>query len=124
MIQTIISYISSVFAVIPFSGATWFTILTLVFFTWLFAKASRDPLNPIKWEHLIIDSNNNRASPYKLGYLIGVIVSTWIVIRFADRATLTFDILGMYLTFLVSGAGINTFAKAKETRQAQPDDKA
>jgi len=114
MFETILTRISSVFAAIPFSGATWFTIGTLVFFTWVFAKASRDPLNPIKWEHLIIDSQNNRASPYKLGYIIGVIVSTWIVIRFADRQTLNFDILGMYLTYLVTGAGVNSFVKAKE----------
>ena len=121
MFENIISHITQIFAAIPFSGATWFTILTMVFFTWLFAKASRDPLNPIKWEHLIIDSQNNRASPYKLGYLIGVIISTWIVIRFADRQTLNFDILGMYLTYLVTGAGVNSFIKAKEGQSPRTD---
>lgn len=99
------------FSTIPFTQATWFTLFTLLFFVWLFAKASHDPSNPIKWEHLIIDSDNNRASPYKVGYLIGVIIGTWIVLRWADTGALTYDILGMYLTYLLGGAGVNSFAK-------------
>jgi hypothetical protein len=107
--------ISTFFAAIPFSTSTWFVLLTLGFFVWLFAKASRTPNNIVNWEHLIVDSSNDRASPYKLGYLIGLIVSTWIVIQFADKGTLSFDILGTYLTFLLGGAGVNSFTKSKES---------
>lgn len=49
-----------------------------------------------------------------MAYLIGVIVSTWIVIRFADKSEVNFDILGMYLTYLVTGAGVNSSIKIKE----------
>lgn len=117
MIDSFLTFISQFFQALPFSGATWFTLFTLFFFVWLFSKASRDPLNPLKWEHLIIDSQDNRASPYKMGYLIGVIVGTWIVIRLADQTTLSFDILGMYLTYLVTGAGVNSFVKSRQVGQ-------
>ena len=100
---------------IPFTGATWFVISTLTFFCWLFARASRDGSNGVHWEHLIMDSQNNRASPYKVGYLVGIIVSTWIVIRMSDTGNLSLDIFGAYLTFLLGGAGINTYVKAKTT---------
>lgn len=109
-----ITGVANFFAAIPFSTSTWFVLLTLGFFVWLFAKASRTPNNVVNWEHLIVDSSNDRASPYKVGYLIGVIVSTWITIQFADKGTLSFDILGTYLTFLLGGAGVNSFTKSKE----------
>ncbi len=101
----------------PFKQATWFTIATLMFFVWIFAKASKDPLNPIKWEHMIVDSDNDRASPYKVGYLIGLIVGTWIVVRMADTNGLTYDVFGMYLTYLLGGAGVNSFTRLKNRRQ-------
>lgn len=114
MVDKIINFFVSAFALIPFSGATWFVLATLGFFVWLFSKASRDPKSPVKWEHLIVDSNNDRASPYKVGFLIGVIVGTWIIVRWADKGTLGFDMLGTYLTYLVTGAGMNSFIKAKQ----------
>jgi hypothetical protein len=110
-----INIVTSIFAAIPFSAASWFVLCTLGFFIWLFAKASKEKNNPIYWEHLIIDSQNDRASPYKVGYLVGIIVSTWIVIQFEDKDHLTFDILGTYLTFLLGGAGVNQFTKSKST---------
>lgn len=122
VMELIVSKIAATFAAIPFSGATWFVLLTLTFFVWLFARAQADEKNPVYWEHLIIDSHNNRASPYKVGYLVGIIVSTWIIIQFSDKDKLTFDILGTYLAFLVGGAGINSFTKKNlpDDRRAMP----
>ena len=77
----------------------------------MFAKASKDKKSLVNWEHLIVDSSTDRASPYKLGYIIGIIVSTWIVITFADGGKLSFDILGTYLSFLLGGAGVNILGK-------------
>lgn len=111
MFDAIVSKIGAFFTGLPFTGATWFVIATLGFFVWLFAKANKNPHSMVNWEDLIVDSNNNRASPYKVGYLLGVIVSTWIVLTMSDKETLNFDMLGMYLTYLVTGAGINTFSK-------------
>jgi MFS superfamily sulfate permease-like transporter len=110
----IMNSVNLFFASIPFSPATWFVLLTLMFFVWLFAKANKNINSPIRWEHLIIDSSNDRASPYKLGYLVGLIVATWIVVAMMDKDKLTFDIFGTYLTYLLGGAGVNSFVKKDE----------
>lgn len=102
------------FAAIPFTSATWFVVSTLAFFVWVFAKANNDKTSPVRWEHLVVDSHNDRASPYKTGYLVGLIVSTWIVLTFADKDKLTYDIFGIYLTYLLGGAGWNSMVKLKE----------
>lgn len=102
------------FASIPFSAATWFVLATLVFFVWLFSKANKNTASPVRWEHLIVDSNNDRASPYKVGYLVGLIVATWIVVTLMDKDKLTFDMFGTYLTYLLGGAGVNSFVKKGE----------
>lgn len=111
MIESLVSKVISILGTIPFSFATWFVLAVLGFIVWLFHRANNNPASTINWEHLIVDSSNNRASPYKLGYLIGVIVSTWIVITFANGDKLSFDILGTYLTFLLGGAGVNSYFK-------------
>ena len=115
MIESFIASFVHTWALIPFSFATWFVVFVLGFFVWLFSKASQNPNSAVSWEHLIIDSANDRASPYKLGYLVGVIVSTWIVITFADGGKLTFDIMGTYLTFLLGGASVNAYFKKNAT---------
>lgn len=117
MIEAFITQLVHAWTLIPFSFATWFVIFVLGFFVWLFAKANQNPTSIVSWEHLIVDSVNDRASPYKLGYLVGVIVSTWIVITFADGGKLSFDILGTYLTFLLGGAGVNSYFKSGTTQQ-------
>lgn len=114
MFETFLGYIKAGTAAIPFTAATWAVIITLVLFVWLFGKASKNPNSPIKWEHLIVDSQNDRASPYKLGFLLGGLVATWIVVTLTDKDKLTYDIFGMYLTYLLGGAGFNSFFKSKE----------
>lgn len=113
----IMNSITLFLASIPFSAATWFVLATLIFFVWLFAKASKSVHSPVMWEHLIVDSSNNRASPYKVGYLVGLIVATWIVVALMDKDKLTFDMFGTYLTYLLGGAGVNSFVK-KDTGAA------
>lgn len=111
MIESFVGKLVTIWGLIPFSFATWFVLFVLGFVVWLFRKANSNPHSTVNWEHLIVDSANDRASPYKLGYLIGVIVSTWIVITFANGDKLSFDILGTYLTFLLGGAGVNSYFK-------------
>lgn len=117
MLETILSHIS---ISNPFSLATWFVLGILTFSVWIFSKASRNPNNIINWEHLVVDTSTNRASPYKVGYLVGVIVSSWIVITFADSKGLSFDILGMYLSYLLGGASMNAFIR----RTTKPTDQS
>lgn len=108
---TVLNAITSFFSSLPFSGATWFVLATLAFFIWLFVRADRTPGSPVQWEHLIIDSGNDRTSPYKVGYLVGLIVGTWIILTLTDGGELDFDMFGVYLTYLLGGAGVNSFVK-------------
>lgn len=103
--------IAAFFTSIPFTGATWIVLAILLFFVWIFAKANKKSDSPIHWEHLIIDSNNDRTSPYKVGYIIGLVVGTWIVISLTDHDTLDTDTFGVYLMYLLGGAGVNSFVK-------------
>ena len=109
--------IGALFSAIPFSLATWFVLATLWFFIMLFARASRHPTSLVNWEHLLLDSTTNRASVYKVSFIVGVIVSTWIIITFADGGKLTFDIFGVYLAFLLGGAGLNSFSRKTSAQQ-------
>lgn len=114
----VMNTVTTFFASIPFSAATWFVLATLLFFVWVFSKANKSAARPVRWEHLIVDSNNDRASPYKVGYLVGLIVATWIVVALMDRDKLTFDVFGTYLTYLLGGAGVNSFVKKGESTGA------
>ena len=107
----LIRYSTALIAAVPFSGATWFILFILGFFVRLFYIGNKDPKSPVQWEQLIIDSSNNRASPYKLGYLIGLIVGTWIVVTLTDKNLMNVAIFSTYLTYLLGGAGANMYAK-------------
>jgi hypothetical protein len=111
MFDLIIHNLSTMIASIPFSGATWFVLFVLGFFVWIFVRANKNPDSPIVWEHLIIESTTDRTSPYKVGYLVGLIVATWVVVSITDRNNLTLDIFGVYLTYLLGGVGTNIYAK-------------
>ena len=111
---TVVNSVTEFFSALPFTGATWFVLATLAFFIWIFVKADGKPGSPVQWEHLIIDSNNDRTSPYKVGYLIGLIVATWIILTLTDDGKLDFDMFGVYLTYLLGGAGVNSFVKRGE----------
>lgn len=113
MFEITIERIRALLGIVPFTAATWSVLLVLVFFGWLFSRADKDPTSPVKWEHLVVDSSNDRVSPFKMGYLIGGLVGTWIVVSLADGKALTYDIFGMYLTYLLGGAGMNTFFRIK-----------
>jgi hypothetical protein len=115
MFSSFFTGIVGFFTSLPFTSATWFVIGILVFFSWIFYKAHRNPNSPVSWEDLIVDIDTSKTSPYKLGYLIGVVVGTWIVITFADNGKLTYDIFGIYLSFLLGGAGWAAFVQSKSS---------
>lgn len=121
MFESFFTGVGSVFAAIPFTAASWAVIITLVLFVWLFSKASRDPNSPIKWEHLIVDISNDRASPYKMGFLVGALVGTWIVVSLADKEKLTFDMFGLYLTYLLGGTSMSSFFRSKDKQPTTTD---
>ena len=110
--ETILSIISA----IPFSGSTWFILFNMMFFVGLFIHASHDPSNRIDWEDLILETKSGKASPYKLGYLVGIVIATWIVIKLADGNNLGLDIFGAYLAYLLGGAGFNSYIKNQSAK--------
>lgn len=114
MFLTVLNGIKSFFAAFPFSSQTWFVLLIVAVLWYVFAKANKDPKSPVRWEDLIVDSSNDKVSPYKVGYLIGIVVSTWVILSFADAGKLSFDMFGMYLTYLLGGAGWSSFVKSKQ----------
>lgn len=116
LVSSLGAVIKALWVAVPFSSATWVVLAVLGFFVWLFRKAHNDPNSPIEWEHLIISSETNRADPYKLGYLVGLIVASWIVIRFMDGDKLTWDIFGGYLMYLLGGAGVATWKSTAENK--------
>lgn len=122
MLEIIITKIAAVFAAIPFSTATWMVLGILMLFVWLFSKAHNNPESRVDWEDLIIDVESDRVSPYRVGYLIGMIVGTWIIIQMSDAGTLTWDILGGYFMYLLGGAGAYMWTKSteKKTNGATP----
>ena len=111
MFDLLVTRFERLIQAIPLSGTSWLVIGTVLFFVWIFSRAHKNPNSPIQWEHLVMDTSVNRASPYKLGFLIGLVVSTWIVVSLSDKNLLTYDIFGMYLTYLLGGAGWNSFVK-------------
>lgn len=111
--------ISTMSMLVPFTSATWFVIFIMVFIFFLFSHGSKrggDCRRTIRWEDLIIDPELDKVSPYKVGYLIGVVVSTWIVISLSDGQRLTFDIMGLYLSYLLGGAGWSEFVNKRKPR--------
>ena len=101
------NFISHLQAAIPFSTATWFVIAVLMFVVWLFYKANKNPKSPVNWEDMILD--HKKVSPYKLGYLIGLIVGTFVIVQASDKGSLTEALLGVYLAYTVGGAGWMTY---------------
>jgi hypothetical protein len=121
MVDQIISATVKAFNLIPFSGATWFLLAIITFFVVIFVRANKDPTSPVAWEDLIIDTVTKKASPYKLGYLIGLIVATWVVVALTDAGKLSLDMFGAYLTYLLGGAGWGFAKKGAPTPDPQSD---
>ena len=101
IVTKFVDVVNKIYDLIPFSSATWLVLGVLSFFIWLFAKASRDPKSAINWEDLFLDHDTGKVSPYKLGFMVGMIVGTWVIVNFADSGKLTWDLFVGYLAFLV-----------------------
>lgn len=106
-----VAIINAIFNSIPISGVTWIVLAIIAFVVFIVIKA--DDEGTLRWEDLIVDDELNKISPYKLGFLIGIIVSTWVVISLADRDMLSFDILALFLSYLLGGAGWSEFISRK-----------
>lgn len=116
-VTSFFNFLSQLQAAIPFSSATWVVLAILTFVVWLFYKANKNPKSPVNWEDMILE--HKKVSPYKLGYLIGLIVGTFVIVQASDNKTLTEALLGVYLAYTVGGAGWMTYLNGKTNAPAQ-----
>lgn len=107
--QTTVTTVLSIAKALPYNTATWMLLIVTGFFVKLFAHAHKNAGSPVNWEDMILtfDARQGRlvTDPYKLGYLVGCLISTWIAVALTDAGKLDFDIFGLYLAYLLGGAG-------------------
>lgn len=101
------------FHVLPFSSTTWIVLFVLLFMVYVIRRASKDEKSPLDWQDLFVDTNTNKLSPYRVGFFVGMIISTWTVMTLVDQHQLGVDIFGIYLTYLLGGASWNSWVKSK-----------
>lgn len=101
------------------STYTFWIIVTVVVAVVAFQRAQEQ--NHVTWTDMIVTPGTGKLSLAKAGQLVGIIVSSWIVIVMADRNQLGGEIFGMWLAFLLGGAGWSTYLKAKNGLYGNPD---
>jgi hypothetical protein len=86
----------------------------------LFYKLMARP-NELIWEDLV--ATNGRLNAYKCGYLVGLVISSWAVIKTTYMGDLDAGVFGVYLAFL---GGVPVAAGAigsrKDSRRRDVDD--
>lgn len=94
-------------------AAYYTAFLLLILFTlalWLYFHVKRDiTASPID----LITNPDGRLSAAKIGQFIGMIVSTWVVVKMTGQQTLTFDIFAIYLTYIAATDGFTKFLRFK-----------
>ena len=96
-----------------FSPATWFLLIAFLVMVSAITRAHLNPKSRLDWEDLLLDEHTFKMSLIKLGQMIGIIVSTWVVIDIVDtKHSIGVEILLAYLAFLLGGYGISTFYKS------------
>ncbi len=96
----------------------------LLFFIFTFAivfwRASKNPSSPVDWADIIVDAKTGKASNTKLGHFWGVVLSSWVIMYFAQKveasqiAAMFPWVFGTWLTFLVTSTGIKQFIGSKD----------
>jgi hypothetical protein len=90
-----------------------FLTFVLCAFVYMFYKATRRAEKSLDWTDLITDKGNNSVSITRLTQLIGLIISTWVIIVLTTSGKVTYDMYGMYLSFVVGGTGWTNYLKMK-----------
>lgn len=68
--------------------------------------------SPLNWTDMIT-RDGNKISATKILQLVGGVVGTWIMIQATLGGTLTWDLFGIYLTYVASIDGFSKFMLAK-----------
>lgn len=91
--------------------------LLLVLTCWFAYHLKRDPrANPLD---LITSPVTGRLSAAKIGQLVGLVVSTWVVISFTASEKLGVDLFLAYLAYV---AGVDLFGKYLRSKDPKPSE--
>ena len=105
-----------------FSPATWFLMISMLTFISMIARETHNPNSPLDWRDMLIDPVNKKMSITRMGQMIGIIIGSWVVIDVVDtKHTISIDILGPYLLFLIGAYGINALKPQIPTLPPTPD---
>ena len=106
-----------------FSVATSFLLVLFFVVVVLFNRAHKNPEMNVRWEDLVVDTKTLRVNPYKFGYVIGVVVGTWVVVTLTTGGTISWDMMIGYFAFLLGGSGWNSYIKGRfaDTPPSQPN---
>lgn len=92
-------------------------VLGILVILWIVNKASKDPNSPVSWDDFIVDPETNKASVYRLGYLFGGMISSWVICSLTLSDRLTGELLLIYLTYLIGGASWSAYLNNKKANQ-------
>lgn len=95
----------SVPSLILFFGSIWLLVA--------FLRANADDHSPIEWTDLLIDKHTNKVSLSKVGQFIGLIISSWAIIKLTSDNHLSFDLFGIYLAYCLGAPVLQTFIRGK-----------
>lgn len=88
--------------------------LLLVIFAWfVYHLRKSDTANPLD---LITAPDTGRLSAAKIGQLVGIIVSSWVVISAAIAGTLSAELFLIYLAYVAGVDLFGKFLRSKEKR--------
>ena len=103
--------VSNFIATWTFEGIT-FGLFMAVFIVLLF-RLHNSKHSKFMVDNLLVDDTTGKASTSKMGELIALVVSTWIVVHLTINSTLTADFMGMYLAAWVLNRGFRHFVSKK-----------
>lgn len=107
-------FLKNTFGVFALSTQLLFLLAFAIIIAFLLFKATHREDNAIDWTDIITDtSGSGKLSSIKVGQMIGLLISSWVVVSLTERNSLSFDIFGLYLAFVGGGAGWSSYLKAK-----------
>jgi hypothetical protein len=104
-----------------FEGIT-FGVFLLVF-VWLLARLHNSNSSAFLIDGLLVD-DRGKSSVSKLGELVALIVSTWVVVHMSIGNELTFDIFTAYLAVWAANRGLRHFINSKYSSKNEPSDQS
>ena len=72
------------------------------------------------WSDLLTQNGpDNKVSLTKVMQLVGLFISSWVIIHLTIFGKITYDIFGMYLAYVGGSEGFSKYLKAKHGAQAE-----